>query len=118
MCATAPPITLFAILLKVVNVVMDLKASRSVLINFVKQKLIPKHINLQNKQKKNAILFEFGFFLSAGDMCDIPITSPIKTSDVPYLPTTPSGSNNAGLIVGVVSIILITIVIAIIIYYR
>lgn len=51
-------------------------------------------------------------------MCDIPITSPIKTSDVPFLPTTPSGSNNAGLIVGVVSIILITIVIAIIIYYR
>ncbi|XP_045583404.1 protein draper isoform X1 [Procambarus clarkii] len=52
-----------------------------------------------------------------GDMCDISITSPIIKDKDLVLPNT-SGPNNAGLIVGVISIILITMVIAITIYYR
>lgn len=50
-------------------------------------------------------------------MCDISITSPIIKDKDLVLPNT-SGPNNAGLIVGVISIILITMVIAITIYYR
>lgn len=53
-----------------------------------------------------------------GDMCDIPITSPIVKEHDEVLPRRPLPPNNAGLIVGVVSIILITIVIAIVIYYK
>ena len=60
--------------------------------------------------------FPLIFFIS-GDLCDIPITSPIFKVKDPILPSQ-STPNNAGLIVGVVSIILITIVIAIIIYYK
>lgn len=51
-----------------------------------------------------------------GDMCDIPITSPIIKEE-PVIPAS-SSPNNAGLIVGVVSIILIIIVIAVVLYYR